>query len=82
MASSAVGSRELKTRLGTYVRRVREGRSFVATDRGAPIAELRPIPHHAVQEHARFHHLAVVFHHRGQQLLVRQDARSTRATVF
>jgi len=43
MASSAVGSRELKTRLGTYLRRVREGRTFVVTDRGTPIAELRPV---------------------------------------
>ena len=43
MGSSAVGSRELKTRLGTYLQRVREGRTFVVTDRGEPIAELRPI---------------------------------------
>ena len=45
MASSAVGSRELKTRLGTYLRRVRQGRTFVVTDRGEPIAELRPVEH-------------------------------------
>jgi prevent-host-death family protein len=44
MESSAVGSRELKTRLGTYLRRVREGRTFVVTDRGEPVAELRPLP--------------------------------------
>lgn len=37
-----VGSRELKTRLGTYLRRAREGESFVVTDRGRPVAELRP----------------------------------------
>src|SRR5262245_48815864 len=43
MAASAVGSRELKTRLGAYLRRVREGRTFVVTDRGEPIAELRPL---------------------------------------
>jgi prevent-host-death family protein len=43
MASSAVGSRELKTRLGTYLRSVREGRTFVVTDRGEPVAELRPV---------------------------------------
>jgi prevent-host-death family protein len=45
MVSSAVGSRELKTRLGMYLRRVREGRTFVVTDRGEPVAELRPIEH-------------------------------------
>ena len=38
-----VGVRELKTRLGTYLRRVREGRTLVVTDRGEPIAELRPL---------------------------------------
>jgi len=44
MASPAVvGIRELKTRLGGYLRRVREGRTVVITDRGQPVAELRPI---------------------------------------
>ena len=43
MERSSVGARELKTRLGRYLRRVREGRSIVVTDRGEPIAELRPI---------------------------------------
>ena len=38
-----VGVRELKTRLGTYLQRVRQGRTLVVTDRGEPIAELRPI---------------------------------------
>ena len=38
-----VGSRELKTRLGTYLRLVREGAILVVTDRGRPVAELRPI---------------------------------------
>lgn len=38
-----VGSRELKTRLGTYLERVRRGETIVVTDRGAPIAELRPL---------------------------------------
>lgn len=44
-----VGSRELKTRLGTYLRLVKQGASFVVTDRGRPVAELRPLP---VDEHA------------------------------
>lgn len=44
MARNAeVGARELKTRLGTYLREVRRGRTLVVTDRGEPIAELRPI---------------------------------------
>ena len=39
----AVGARELKTRLGTYLQQVRQGRTLVITDRGEPVAELRPI---------------------------------------
>ncbi|MCB1055113.1 MAG: type II toxin-antitoxin system prevent-host-death family antitoxin [Acidobacteria bacterium] len=38
-----IGSRELKTRLGTYLRAVREGATLVITDRGRPVAELRPL---------------------------------------
>lgn len=45
MERSVVGARELKTRLGTYLRRVRSGRTVLVTDRGEPIAELRPLPH-------------------------------------
>ena len=41
--SKAVGVRELKTRLGSYLREVRRGRTIVVTDRGEPVAELRPI---------------------------------------
>jgi prevent-host-death family protein len=33
----------LKTRLGGYLRQVREGRTIVITDRGEPVAELRPL---------------------------------------
>ena len=44
MARNTVGARELKTRLGTYLQRVREGRTIVVTDRGQPVAELRPLP--------------------------------------
>ena len=43
MDRKVVGARELKVRLGTYLRRVREGRTLVVTDRGKPIAELRPL---------------------------------------
>ena len=44
MARNVVGARELKTRLGTYLQRVREGRTLIVTDRGEPVAELRPLP--------------------------------------
>lgn len=43
MAGNVVGARELKVRLGTYLRRVRQGHRLVVTDRGRPVAELRPI---------------------------------------
>ncbi len=40
-----VGTRELKNRLSHFLRRVREdGDSLYVTDRGAVIAELRPVP--------------------------------------
>lgn len=38
-----MGSRELKTRLGTYLSRVRAGETILVTDRGTPVAELRPV---------------------------------------
>lgn len=42
-ATAVVGSRELKTRLGRYLNRVRRGETIVVTDRNEPVAELRPI---------------------------------------
>ncbi len=38
-----VGIRELKTRLGRYLALVREGATLIVTDRGRPVAELRPL---------------------------------------
>ena len=38
----AVGAREFKTRLGTYLRQVREGRTLTITDRGRPVATVTP----------------------------------------
>jgi len=38
-----VGARELKTRLGAYLEQVRQGRTLVITDRGQPVAELKPL---------------------------------------
>jgi prevent-host-death family protein len=40
---ATVGARELKTRLGAYLRQVRQGRTLVITDRGQPVAELKPL---------------------------------------
>jgi prevent-host-death family protein len=42
--SRIVGSRELKTRLGHYLQRVRRGETILVTDRHEPVAELRPVP--------------------------------------
>jgi prevent-host-death family protein len=41
--NASVGSRELKTRLGRYLGRVRRGETLLITDRNEPIAELRPL---------------------------------------
>ena len=38
-----VWARELKTRLGTYLNRVRRGERLIVTDRHQPVAELRRI---------------------------------------
>ena len=43
-AKRQVGARELKTRLGQYIRAAREGETIVVTERGEAVAELRPIP--------------------------------------
>lgn len=43
VAHITVGSRELKTRLGTYLRHVQAGATIIVTDRGRPVAELRPL---------------------------------------
>jgi prevent-host-death family protein len=41
--TSVVGARELKTRLGKYLNRVRRGETLLVTDRSEPVAELRPV---------------------------------------
>ena len=50
--AALVGSRELKTRLGSYLQEVRQGRTLVVTDRGTPVAELRPLPGRSTPEEA------------------------------
>ena len=47
---TTVGSRELKNRLGSYLRQVRSGATIVVTDRGLPVAELRPVQRAATEE--------------------------------
>ena len=39
-----VGIRELKNRLGIYVRQVRRGATILITDRGQPVARMIPEP--------------------------------------
>lgn len=38
-----VGARELKTRLGKYLRAVRSGSTITITERGVPVARLSPV---------------------------------------
>ena len=40
---NSVGLRQLKNRLSEYVSQVKLGASIVVTDRGRPVAELRPV---------------------------------------
>lgn len=54
---NSVGSRELKTRLGTYLRRVQHGETLVVTERGRPVAELRPIAAEASGEQRKIEEL-------------------------
>ena len=43
MARNWVGVRELKAQLGKHLRAVRAGNTLIVTDRGEPVAELRPL---------------------------------------
>jgi prevent-host-death family protein len=43
MKSSEIGAFEAKTRLSELLEKVRQGRTFVITRRGQPVAELRPV---------------------------------------
>jgi prevent-host-death family protein len=52
-----VGARELKTRLGTYLRQVMGGTTIVVTERGEPVAELRPLRRAASEEERRLEQL-------------------------
>jgi prevent-host-death family protein len=60
MAKRVVGSRELKTRLGRYLNRVRQGETIVVTDRHEPVAELRPLGQHENPRKAKLEKLAAL----------------------
>lgn len=47
-----IGARELKLRLGRYIRAVREGETIVVTERGEAVAELRPLERTGSKEDA------------------------------
>ena len=59
MRMRTVGSRDLKTRLGTYLRLVRQGADFVVTDRGRPVARLGPVETSGVDAAGRLAEMAV-----------------------
>ena len=63
----SVGARELKTRLGTYIEQVRRGVTLIVTERGEPVAELRPIGRKRDDEASRLEAL------RARGLLTRQS---------
>ncbi len=60
MAKKSVGARELKNRLGTYLRQAREGRTIVITHRGRPVAELRALSPARGAEEARLAELVAL----------------------
>jgi prevent-host-death family protein len=55
-----VGARELKTRLGTYLDRVRRGERLIVTERHHPVAELRRIDAAPASRADRLRRLAVL----------------------
>lgn len=60
MARNAVGVRELKAQLGKYLRSVRAGKTLIVTDRGEPIAELRPLRDDREQKLAKLRAAGVI----------------------
>lgn len=53
-----VGARELKNRLGSYLRLARQGTRVVVTERGRPIVELRALEPATSELHAQLQRLA------------------------
>lgn len=60
MTTKTIGARELKNRLGTYLRQVREGTTIVVTDRGRPVAEIRAVTTATTDEEARLQELVAL----------------------
>lgn len=52
---ATVGARELKNRLGRYLRQVQGGETILVTERGRPVAELRPLSPAALDLDDRLH---------------------------
>ena len=55
-----IGARELKMRLGSYLRQVEDGATIIVTERGRPVAELRPVPVGKGEEESRLDELAAL----------------------
>jgi prevent-host-death family protein len=55
-----VGARELKTRLGSYLEQVRRGATLIVTERGEPVAELRPAGRTSDDEASRLERLRML----------------------
>ncbi|MEE8584206.1 MAG: type II toxin-antitoxin system prevent-host-death family antitoxin [Acidobacteriota bacterium] len=55
-----VGARQLKNLLGAYLKQVKEGTAIIVTERGRPIAELRPLEPAATDEESRLLELAAL----------------------
>ncbi len=80
----AVGARELKTHLGGYIRQVQQGTTIVVTERGHPVAELRPLPNKATGERGKLQelvHLGLVTRSKTQALKPFRPVRSLGPTL-
>lgn len=85
---ATVGVRELKTRLGGYLQRVRRGQRLIVTDRGEPVAEIRPVDNCDSEEAAWDRLVALGLVTRGTQgplpevkPLVLRNVRLSRAII-
>ncbi len=79
-----VEARELKTRLGAYLRRAREGQRILVTERGTPVAELRGLPAEAGTLAARLERLeaqGLVSRPEPRRLAALRGVRSVGATA-
>lgn len=56
--SISVGARELKNRLGSYLRAARDGARIIVTERGQPVAELHGLAPSATALDERLRRLA------------------------